>query len=137
MSSRGTNDEFRNARVPLGTSEADPLTVSAPVPETRASALDTTAVLALTPDTVELRPVHADPALRATRRTGVEGEARDLLFIFDGVIVAGGGFAALGLEPSAIERIEVLKGAAAAEQYGPRGADGVVSITTRRAGPGR
>lgn len=39
------------------------------------------------------------------------------------------------LNPADIERIEVLRGAAATAMYGSRGTNGVVLVTTRRGGP--
>jgi TonB-dependent SusC/RagA subfamily outer membrane receptor len=52
------------------------------------------------------------------------------LYVVDGVIISAG--AALDLDALDIEKIEVIKGAAAAELYGSRAAHGVISITTRR-----
>lgn len=49
--------------------------------------------------------------------------------VIDGVIQASD---AQDLEALDIESIEVLKGAAAAELYGERGANGVIQITTKR-----
>ncbi len=70
------------------------------------------------------------------------------LYVVDGVIVsntaiASGAATVTGgqesrpgrvsdLNPNDIERIEILKGAAASAMYGSRGANGVVIITTRR-----
>lgn len=45
---------------------------------------------------------------------------------------------AAGLDPSQIERIEVIKGAAAREMYdNPRAARGVILVTTKGVGEGR
>jgi TonB-dependent SusC/RagA subfamily outer membrane receptor len=52
------------------------------------------------------------------------------LYIVDGVIINAG--AGLDLDALDIEKIEVIKGAAAVELYGSRAANGVISITTRR-----
>jgi TonB-dependent SusC/RagA subfamily outer membrane receptor len=52
------------------------------------------------------------------------------LYIVDGVIISAG--AGLDLDALDIEKIEVIKGAAAAALYGSRAANGVISITTRR-----
>jgi TonB-dependent SusC/RagA subfamily outer membrane receptor len=55
------------------------------------------------------------------------------LFIVDGVIVsesrADQSFVS---SPADIESIEVIKGAAAEQLYGPRAAHGVISITTKK-----
>jgi TonB-dependent SusC/RagA subfamily outer membrane receptor len=51
------------------------------------------------------------------------------LFVVDGVIVSQG--LVDGLDPERIENVEVVRGAAAAERYGQRWANGVVLITTR------
>src|SRR5919106_5880940 len=69
------------------------------------------------------------------------------LYIVDGVIIDNsstplidlGGYSSnrlADLDPNDIERIEVVKGAAAAALYGPRANDGVVQIFTRRGRPG-
>jgi TonB-dependent starch-binding outer membrane protein SusC len=52
------------------------------------------------------------------------------LYVVDGVIISAG--VGLDLDALDIEKIEVIKGAAAAELYGSRAAHGVISITTRR-----
>jgi TonB-dependent SusC/RagA subfamily outer membrane receptor len=53
------------------------------------------------------------------------------LFVVDGQILERG--AATDINPNRIERVEVLKGAAAVERYGSRGANGVVLITLKQA----
>lgn len=56
------------------------------------------------------------------------------LFVIDGMPVHGRpGSALVGLNPSDIERIDILKDAGATAIYGSRGANGVVLITTKRA----
>ena len=58
------------------------------------------------------------------------------LYVVDGVPVqAEPGRGLYWLNPSDVERIEILKDASATALYGVRGANGVVVITTRR--PGR
>lgn len=55
------------------------------------------------------------------------------LYILDGVpMAAGPGGALAGLNPSDIEKIEVLKDAAQTAMYGSRGANGVIIIKTKR-----
>lgn len=56
------------------------------------------------------------------------------LYVIDGLEVsAGPGGALMGLNPSDIARIDVLKDAGATAIYGIRGANGVILITTKRA----
>lgn len=52
------------------------------------------------------------------------------LIIIDGVIVTGQN-ALQSIKPEQIESIEVIKGAAAKQLYGTRGADGVIRVTTK------
>lgn len=55
------------------------------------------------------------------------------LYIIDGVSVTPGpGGALAGLNPSDIDKIEVLKDAAQTAMYGSRGANGVIIIKTKR-----
>ncbi len=74
--------------------------------------------------------------------------SNDPLYVIDGVpmiagdisqLDAGGqGVAAIaGLSLDEVERVDVLKDAAAAAIYGSRGSNGVVMITTKRGTPGR
>jgi TonB-dependent SusC/RagA subfamily outer membrane receptor len=58
------------------------------------------------------------------------GVPNDALVVIDGVIQASAN-AVLDVNPADVRRIEVLRDGAAA-MYGSRGANGVVSITTRR-----
>lgn len=51
------------------------------------------------------------------------------LIVVDGVIIHGGDIS--DLSPSNIERIEVIKGGAAQELFGERGANGVIQVTTK------
>lgn len=69
--------------------------------------------------------------LRESAATGQEP-----LMIVDGVIIArragSTGLELPGLRPDQIESIEVIKGAAAAELYGARAANGVIMIRTKK-----
>jgi TonB-dependent SusC/RagA subfamily outer membrane receptor len=58
--------------------------------------------------------------------------SRAPLVVVDGLVTEGG---VDDLDPQDIERIEILKGAAAAAVYGARGEAGVLEITTTRAAP--
>lgn len=53
------------------------------------------------------------------------------LFIIDGVIVESSA-APKNIDPNSIERIEVIKGKAANSLYGPRAANGVILITSKK-----
>lgn len=59
--------------------------------------------------------------------------SQEPLVVMDGVITSGG---LEDLDPYDVERIEVLKGAAAAALYGARGHSGVIEITTKRPASG-
>jgi TonB-dependent SusC/RagA subfamily outer membrane receptor len=62
-----------------------------------------------------------------------EGEGAPLIVV-DGVIIGGDTKQALAeINPDDIETIEVIKGAAAVELYGERGANGVIQIFTKNA----
>lgn len=58
---------------------------------------------------------------------GLGGHGAPLILI-DGVVADNG---VLGINPADIERVEVLRGAAAAALYGARAGDGVIMITSR------
>jgi TonB-dependent SusC/RagA subfamily outer membrane receptor len=57
----------------------------------------------------------------------------DPLIIIDGVPASAGVAGLAELAPRDVARIEVLKDAGAAGEYGSRGANGVIVITTKRA----
>jgi TonB-dependent SusC/RagA subfamily outer membrane receptor len=57
----------------------------------------------------------------------------DPLIVIDGVPASTGPAALADLAPQDIARIDVLKDAGATSQYGSRGANGVIVITTKRA----
>lgn len=78
---------------------------------------------------LELEPPRAIWAHPDTTARGARPQQPPPLFIVDGVIVSGG--LPGELDPSAIESIEVIKGAAAARLYGSRAASGVVQIRTK------
>jgi TonB-dependent SusC/RagA subfamily outer membrane receptor len=56
------------------------------------------------------------------------------LFVIDGqAIEAAPGGALVGINPADIQKIEVLKDIGSTAQYGVRGANGVILITTKKA----
>lgn len=84
---------------------------------------------------------------RVMRGTGLPGQESDILLrgpatlggaqqqplvVVDGIIA---GRSTAGIDPLDVERIEVLKGAAAAAHYGSRAQGGVIEITTKRRPP--
>jgi len=66
--------------------------------------------------------------LRGPTSINASGRGQGPLYILDGVLVNG---SLPDLNPSDIENIEVVKGAAAASLYGARAGNGVIQITTR------
>ena len=66
--------------------------------------------------------------LRGPASINASGRSQGPLYIVDGVILQGG---TPDLNPSDIENIEVVKGAAAASLYGARAGAGVIHITTK------
>ncbi|MEK7403030.1 MAG: SusC/RagA family TonB-linked outer membrane protein [Gemmatimonadota bacterium] len=81
---------------------------------------------------VRLVPTSSQPggevALRLRGATSISGR-QDPLFIVDGVITQ---FGLADIAPDDIERVEVIKGAAASSLYGSNGANGVVQVFTKR-----
>lgn len=70
--------------------------------------------------------------VRIRGATSLNG-SNEPLYILDGMPIDGGsGGALIGVNPSDIAKIEVLKDIAATSMYGVRGANGVVVITTKR-----
>lgn len=67
--------------------------------------------------------------LRGPKSINATGRNQEPLYIVDGVIL---GATVADIDALDIEKIEVLKGAAAASLYGSRAANGVIQITTRR-----
>jgi TonB-linked SusC/RagA family outer membrane protein len=74
----------------------------------------------------------AQPAvlLRGPTSINASGRGQDPLYIVDGVIINGN---LADLNPSDIENVEVVKGAAGASLYGARAGNGVINITTKSA----
>lgn len=58
-------------------------------------------------------------------------QSNEPLFVVDGMPVRGGAQSIGDINPSDIESMSVLKGAAASALYGPEGANGVIMITTK------
>jgi Ca-activated chloride channel family protein len=85
--------------------------------------------------------VHAEGQKVVVRKlNGATGEGKEdvlvtsngsrPLFLIDGVESDEAGMKAL--DPNRIESINVLKGESAAKEYGARGANGVIMITTKK-----
>ena len=70
----------------------------------------------------------SEPAIRLRGATSISGR-QDPLYIVDGVIARYG---IADISAADVERIEVVKGAAASSLYGSNGANGVVQIFTKR-----
>src|SRR5437763_635232 len=68
--------------------------------------------------------------LRLGLVANASGRGQDPLYIVDGVILNGN---LSDLNPSDIENVEVVKGAAGASLYGARAGNGVINITTKSA----
>ena len=83
---------------------------------------------------VRLVPTSAQPggevSLRLRGATSIGGR-QDPLIIVDGVITQ---FGLSDMAPEDIERVEVIKGAAASSLYGSNAANGVVQVFTKRGG---
>lgn len=63
----------------------------------------------------------------------IRGSHREPLYVVDGVVLtAARGGALWGISPYEIEKVEVVKDPARLAQYGIRGANGAVLITTKR-----
>lgn len=67
--------------------------------------------------------------LRGPTSLNAAGRSQEPLYIVDGVVL---GSSIADINPSDIESVEIVKGAAAATLYGSRAASGVISITTKR-----
>ena len=81
---------------------------------------------------VRLVPTSAQPggevALRLRGATSISGR-QDPLYIVDGVITQ---FGMADIAPEDIDRVEIIKGAAASSLYGSNAANGVVQVFTKR-----
>ena len=64
-------------------------------------------------------------------------QSNEPLFVIDGMPIRGGGSSIGDINPSDIETMSVLKGAAASALYGQEGADGVIIITTKSGKEGK
>lgn len=82
---------------------------------------------------VEVRQMPGGGVSVRIRGTGSLLSAEPL-YVVDGMAVDPLGAGLLGINPAEIARIEVLRDAAATAFYGMRGSNGVVLITTKRAG---
>ncbi len=80
---------------------------------------------------IRLRPEAADAAMVIAERTEAATSRTEPLMVVDGVIMANT-MTRSQLNPSEIDRVEVIRGEAAAALYGARAANGVVIITTKR-----
>lgn len=82
---------------------------------------------------VQVFRVQGGVSVRIRGESTITGD-KEPLYVIDGMTVEAGPNGALfGLSPSDIERIEVLKDIGQTAQYGVRGSNGVVLITTKRA----
>lgn len=73
-------------------------------------------------------------AVRVRGQSSFHGNTEPL-YVVDGMPLAPGSGGVLGINPNDIARIEVVKGGAELAEYGSRGGNGVIKITTKR--PGR
>ncbi len=64
-------------------------------------------------------------------------QSNEPLFVVDGMPIRGGGSSIGDINPSDIETMSVLKGAAASALYGQEGANGVIIITTKSGKEGK
>lgn len=70
----------------------------------------------------------SEPAIRLRGGTSISGR-QDPLYLVDGVIARYG---VADISSQDVERVEIVKGAAASSMYGSNGANGVVQIFTKR-----
>lgn len=95
-------------------------------------------------DSTTLTGPQAEVAFERARAEVADGERLDIrgtrvpdpekvpLIFVDGVVAEVSGGSLEGITPEDIDRIEVIKGVAAREQFGEEGANGVIRIFTRR-----
>ncbi|KGO91204.1 SusC/RagA family TonB-linked outer membrane protein [Flavobacterium subsaxonicum] len=100
------------------------------------NSIDATSALQGQSSGVSITSTSGQPGAAMTvniRGVGTAGNSTPL-YVVDGVVVDNGiGY----LDPSSIERIDVLKDAAAASIYGARAANGVVLVTTKKGADGK
>jgi bla regulator protein blaR1 len=126
-----------DTQVPAPTASTDEAAATVPTEEAAAEPLapgleptvmgDETPAGEAVGESVRVR-IRTDQTLRAG-----EEPARAPLYIVDGVIVSADTYERLNVEAERIERIEIVKGAAAAALYGSRAENGVILITTKDA----
>lgn len=144
VTGQGTQQERRKLGVVINSVEGEAIT--------RSQESNTVAALAGKAPNVEITSNAGDPGasayIRIRNAASIVGGTQPL-FVVDGTPIdnsshrteteAAGtvtGNGVLDLNPSDIENVEILKGAAAAAIYGSRAANGVVLITTKKGRPG-
>jgi TonB-linked SusC/RagA family outer membrane protein len=124
----GTAGAVAKAKVPFDVAGVNARDI--PVPAANLAASIQGKVAGATVSTGSGRPGNAPSILmRGPKSLNNTGRDQEPLYIVDGVILASGMADLGGLD---IERVEILKGAAAASLYGSRAANGVIQVTTRR-----
>ncbi len=123
----GVMEGTEKARVPFSVSTVDAADV--PVPPTDPLRMLVGRVPGASIVSASGRPGDA-PAiiLRGPTSINASGRSQEPLYIVDGIIITG---ALPAINPSDIENVEVVKGAAASSLYGARAGNGVIQITTR------
>lgn len=144
VTGQGTQQERRKLGVVINSVEGEAIT--------RSQETNTVAALAGKAPNVEITSNAGDPGasayIRIRNAASIVGGTQPL-FVVDGTPIdnsshrteteAAGtvtGNGVIDLNPSDIENVEILKGAAAAAIYGSRAANGVVLITTKKGRPG-
>jgi TonB-dependent SusC/RagA subfamily outer membrane receptor len=80
---------------------------------------------------VEVYSAPGGIQVRIRGQTTLYGESEPL-FVVDGTPLASGTGGLLAINPRDVARIEVLKDAVSTSEYGLRGANGVIRVTTKR-----
>lgn len=80
---------------------------------------------------VEVLSAPGGMVVRIRGATSVMGNSEPL-FVVDGTPLASGTGGLLAINPRDVARIEVLKDAASTAEYGLRGGNGVIRVTTKR-----
>ena len=123
----GVMEGTEQARVPFAVSSVDMSEV--PVPSVDPLRLLAGRVPGANITSASGRPgASAAVILRGPTSINAQGRGQGPLYIVDGVIINGN---LPDLNPSDIENVEVVKGAAASSLYGARAGNGVIQITTR------